>query len=196
MSTFYLIRHGANDYIGKALAGRQPIELNKEGLDQVEKLAAALKDKGITRLYSSPIRRAVQTAEPLGKVLGLKMELADEFAEVDCGDWTDKKMEELESMKHWQLFNSYRSGTRASGGELAVEMQARMVCKAEALRCAYPNDTFAVTSHADPIKGLLAYYLGVPLDLFHRIEISPASYSVLRLEEWGAQVWGVNLIPY
>ena len=196
MSTFYLIRHGANDYLGKALAGHQPIELNQEGLNQIEKLAIALKDKGITRLYSSPIRRAVQTAEPLSKLLNLNIEVADEFAEVDCGDWTDKKMYELEAMKNWQLFNSYRSGTRAPHGELALEVQARMVRKAEELRCQFPNETFAVTSHADPIKSLLAYYLGVPIDLYHRMEINPASYSILRLEEWGAQIWGINITPY
>ena len=129
-------------------------------------------------------------------LLGLEIQLAGEFSEVDCGEWTDMKMNELECQKHWQLFNSYRSGTRAPGGELSIEVQVRMVRKAEELRCQYPNETIAVASHADPIKSLLAYYLGVPLDLFHRMEIHPASCSILRLEEWGAQILGVNILPY
>jgi len=50
----------------------------------------------------------------------------------------------------------------------------------------------ALFSHGDPIKSVLAFYLGIPLDLFTRIEISPGSYSILRLEDWGPQVVALN----
>ena len=72
MSTFYLIRHGQNDYLGRALAGRLPVELNAKGHQEAKQLAQALKEKGITRIFSSPIRRAVQTAEPIAEALKIR----------------------------------------------------------------------------------------------------------------------------
>ena len=193
MSTFYLIRHGQNDYLGRALAGRLPVELNAKGHQEANQLAQALKEKGITRIFSSTIRRAVQTAEPIAEALSLEIVIAEEFQEIDFGAWTGQEMARLDQDERWKSFNRYRSGTRIPGGELMLEVQARVVSRLEALRREFPNETMAVTSHGDPIKSAVAYYLGAPLDLFQRIEIDPASCSVLRLEDWGPQVLGVNL---
>ena len=75
-----------------------------------------------------------------------------------------------------------------------VETQARMVAELLGLREQYPNESVAAVSHADPIRSALAYFLGMPLDLYYRLEISPASASVLKLEEWGPQVLAVNRV--
>lgn len=193
MSRFYLIRHGANDYLGRALAGHLPVRLNAEGIEQVRRLAAVLQPHGITRIYSSPIQRSLETAEPLANLLGIEIQRTPEFQEIDFGQWTDQSMGDLEQLEHWKRFNSYRSGTRVPGGEWMLEAQARFVGKLEALRHEFPGDTIAITSHADPIKAALAYYLGSPLDLFHRIEIDPASYSIIDLHDHGPVIRGINL---
>ncbi len=86
MSTFYLIRHGTNDWLGKIIPGWMPIELNDEGRAQAVRVAARLKSSGITRIYSSPVKRAIETAQPLAEALGVAVEPRDEFGEVHPGE--------------------------------------------------------------------------------------------------------------
>jgi probable phosphoglycerate mutase len=73
-----------------------------------------------------------------------------------------------------------------------LEVQARMAGAFEAIRRNHRNETVLVVSHGDPIRGILALYLGMPLDLIHRLEIRTASVSVIVLEEWGPLVLRVN----
>jgi broad specificity phosphatase PhoE len=196
MAFFYLVRHGLNDVLGKALAARLPnIHLNAPGREEARRTAEALRGKGITRVISSPMERAKETAGALAERLGVRVEIEEAVNEIAFGDWSGKPMSELESLPGWKLFNSYRSGTRIPNGELMIETQSRVIRLLEHLRTNESNGTFAIFSHGDPIKLAIAYYLGVPLDLFTRIEISPGSYSVLRLEEWGPQILAVNVCP-
>lgn len=196
MGLFYLVRHGSNDVLGKALAARLPnIHLNAQGREEARRTAEALKTKGITRVISSPMERARETAGALAERLGLRVEIEDAVNEIAFGDWSGREMAELEALPGWKLFNSYRSGTRIPNGELMIETQTRVIGLLEKLRTHQPDETFAIFSHGDPIKLAIAYYLGVPLDLFTRIEISPAAYSTLRLEEWGPQILAVNVCP-
>ncbi|MBV8615858.1 MAG: histidine phosphatase family protein, partial [Acetobacteraceae bacterium] len=64
------------------------------------------------------------------------------------------------------------------------------------LAARYPGAELAAVSHGDIVKAILAHALGTPLDLFRRIEISPASRSVIALQEGGVHVLGVNLPPW
>ena len=196
MPDFYLIRHGNNDLIGKSLAGRLPkVHLNEQGKIEAGRLGAFLATQGIHRIISSPLERALETAEPLSRRLGIKVEVAPEIIEIDFGDWTGRTMEELEASESWAHFNRNRSGTRIPHGETMLEAQSRMVYFVDSLRQSAPRHTTALFSHGDPIKSVLAYYLGIPLDLFTRIEISPGSYSILRLETAGPQILAVNRLP-
>lgn len=196
MATFYLVRHGSNDVLGKALAARLPnIHLNSQGRAEAERAAVALSQKGIQRIFSSPLERARETAEALSRKTRLPVEISEQIHEIDFGDWSGRTMSELESLPGWKRFNSYRSGTRIPNGESMLEAQSRVVALLERLHSGQPDGTFALFSHGDPIKSAIAYYLGVPLDLFIRIEISTGSYSVLRLEEQGAQILAVNTCP-
>ena len=190
----FLVRHGSNDYLAKALlAGRLPnVHLNDEGRAEAQRLAATLATAGIQRIFSSPLERSVQTAEPTAKRLNLQIEVAPEILEINFGDWTGKPIRDLDRDPAWKNFNLYRSGTRIPNGETMLETQTRMVAFLEELRRENPNQTVALFSHGDPIKSVFAYYLGIPLDLFTRIEISPGSHSILRLEPWGPQILAIN----
>src|SRR5690242_5673996 len=127
MAFFYLVRHGSNDVLGKALAARLPnIHLNAQGREEARRTAEALKAKGIHRVISSPMERARETAGALAERLGLRVEIAESVNEIAFGDWSGKTMTELESLPGWKLFNSYRSGTRAPNGELMIETQLRV----------------------------------------------------------------------
>jgi probable phosphomutase (TIGR03848 family) len=189
MTTFFLIRHAMHEFVGKAVSGRRPgVSLNREGQRQAQQLAALLADTPIQAILSSPLERAVETAVPLAKRLGLDIQIAEELNEIDYGDWTHHTLEQLEAMPRWQQWHSFRSGTRIPNGEMMVEVQARMVAEIERLQREFPEQTLALFSHADPIRAALGYYLGVALDLCQRIEVNPASTSILTVSETGPRI--------
>jgi probable phosphomutase (TIGR03848 family) len=193
MATFYLIRHATNDFVGKALAGWLPgVHLNDEGRAQARRLAQALAPVEFSAIYSSPLERAQETAEPLAQTTGLRVETSHALGEIATGEWTGKTFAQLESDPRWRAFNQYRNGARVPGGETMLEAQARMVAEILRLREAHPAAKIAIVSHADPIRAALVYFLGMPLDLYQRIEILPASFSVVALEEYGPVVLGMN----
>lgn len=193
MTTFLLIRHGHTDWIGKALAGHTPgVGLSTEGVQQVETLAVRLRHLRVAALYSSPLQRTLETAEPLARELRLAIQPRPRLIEVDFGAWTGKTIVDLEADPVWKRFNTLRSATRAPGGDLMLDVQSRMVDELEDLRLRHTGETVGIVSHQDAIKAAIAHYAGIPLDLFHRFEISPASVSILRLADWGPQIVTVN----
>ncbi|WP_324673925.1 histidine phosphatase family protein [Hymenobacter sp. GOD-10R] len=193
MTRFLLIRHATTDAVGKRLSGRTPgVALNNEGQAQAQRLAQQLTSLPLDALYSSPLERAVQTAEPIAKAKGLETIICEAVLEMDFGQWTNRTFKELESDSQFQHFNTFRSNTRIPGGELMLEAQARMVRGLEKLGAQHPNQTVAVVSHADLIKAAVAYYAGIHLDMFQRLEISAASVSIVEVYEETARILLIN----
>lgn len=193
MTTFLLIRHATVDAVGHAIVGRRAGEhLNVAGRREVGDLCEYVTHWCVHRVYSSPLERARETAGPLAERFGLTPIVAKELNELDFGAWTGRTFQELGSDPGWPLFNSYRGGTRIPGGELMLEAQARAVSLMLRLRDECPGETIALVSHCDVIRSILTFHLGMPLDLFGRIEISPASISVVRLHDHGPEVLAVN----
>jgi broad specificity phosphatase PhoE len=197
MTTFYLVRHALNDYIEKkVIAGWLPrVHLNDQGQQQAEQLAQLLASAPIQRIFSSPLERAHETALPLAKRLNLEIGTSPALGELKFGDWTGKGMDFLAADPRWQQWNAFRTGTRAPGGELMVETQTRFVGFMEELRAEFPDNHIALFSHGDPIRAAVMYYLGMPLDLLHRLEISLASVTVLRIGDRGPQLLSLNQLP-
>jgi broad specificity phosphatase PhoE len=194
MPVFYLIRHGTNDLLPHTLAGRMPgVHLNEAGRRQAEQLAAGLQAEGIQRIYSSPLERCRETAEPLADKLGLRIEFSDALLEVDFGQWTGQRIAELEPREDWRQWNLFRSGSRAPAGETMLDVQARMVAFVNRLRDEFPEQRIAVVGHADPLRTLVLHYLGVPSEFIRRIDMSPASATVLAVDRWDAQLRCLNL---
>ena len=178
--TVFLIRHGTTPRVGKGLTGWLPgHSLDENGRKQADDLASRLATAPLSAIYSSPLERAAETAAPLARRLGLKVQTREDFGEVRFGDWQGKDFSEIERDSRWNSFNSYRSFTRAPGGELMLETQARIVRGLLNVVENHANETIAVFSHADAIKSALMHFLGIPLDFHIRLEILPASVSVL-----------------
>ncbi len=176
-----------------ALPGRMAgVHLNELGRQQAERLADRLEGAPIAAIFSSPLERARETAEPVARRLGLEIRTLPGIIEIDYGEWTGKAWSELREHPRFNQYNSFRSGTRVPGGELMIEAQTRIVVELEALRAEYPDKLLALFSHGDLIKGALAYYAGIPLDLFRRLEVSPASVSVLRVADEGPRLIRTN----
>jgi len=197
MTRFLLVRHALNDYVGHALAGWLPdVHLNAEGRAQAETLAARLADVPLAAVYASPLDRCLETARALAEPHGLAVAVHEGVGEVRAGDWTGQRFADLREREDWQRYHRARAGRRIPNGEMLTEVQARMVAALEELRLRHEGEErgVVVVSHADPIRIALACYLGIPLDLCGRLEVSPASVSLLALSEWGAQVPLVNWV--
>lgn len=193
MTTFALIRHARHRLVGHTIVGRSAgVRLSPEGVRQAERLAGRLAASSITAVYSSPLERATDTAREIAALLQIEVEVAEELNEIDFGAWTNRTLPDLHEQPEWRRFNQFRSGTPTPEGETMLDVQGRMLRLIERLCAVHAEQTVALVSHGDVIKAALAHYLGVPLDLFQRIEISPASVSVVRVERHGPEVLLVN----
>lgn len=195
MPIFLLIRHAENEYVAKGrLAGRLPgVHLNDKGKQQAESLATALVKAPIKAIYSSPMERCKETAQPLAAALDLKIAPREGLIEVDFGDWQDKTLKQLRRRKLWKVVQGNPSRMQFPGGETFSNAQQRIVQEVETLAQEHsPKDLIACFSHSDLIKLAISYYLGQPIDLFQRIMIAPASISTLHLGKMGAQIINVN----
>lgn len=108
------------------------------------------------------------------------------------GEWEGLTFGALDLRDDWRCFNTSRATTRSPGGELMIETQARMVAALKSIRRRHPDAAVAVVSHADPLRSAIACFLGIPLDLMLRFEISTASFSVVEMGDWGARVLCLN----
>lgn len=194
MTRILLIRHGSTDALGRELSGRaRDIPLNARGRDEALALADRLIEWQPVALYASPLVRTRETAALLGERLRLLPRSCPDLIEFDFGRFGGKTFDELESDEAWRRFNVFRSGTRPPQGETMVEVQARMAGAIERMCADYPEATVAVVSHADPIKALLALWLGLSLDGLPRFEIAPAGFSAVDLHGYGAVVRCINV---
>jgi probable phosphoglycerate mutase len=195
MPTILLIRHGENEYVAKGrLAGRIPaVHLNENGVKQAEAVAEFLSKAPIKAVYSSPLERCMETAQPLAEKLGLPVVPREGLLEIDFGSWQDKTLKQLRRRKLWKVVQGNPARMQFPGGETFANAQVRITNELEDLcRGHKPKDLIACFSHSDIIRLAVAYYIGVPLDLFQRIAVSPASINTLHLGEYGAQVIHVN----
>lgn len=200
MPVVLLIRHGENEYVKKGrLAGRlDGVHLNDTGRVQAAALAEALTKIPLKAVYSSPLDRTMETAAPIAEAHKLAVVPRKGLLEVDFGDWQDKTLKQLSRRKLWKVVQSQPAHARFPKGESFAQAQLRIVEEINAL-CAQhkPKDIFVCVGHSDMIKLAVAYYLGLPLDLFQRLSVQPASVSTLMLHpEGGARLINLNHIPY
>ncbi len=188
-----LIRHGNTDAVARYHSGRAPgLHLNPEGRAQLERLTAALHAVPLAAVVSSPLERTRETAEPLARDHGLEVEADPAFIEVETGAWTGVTFAALDSSEEWRRYNVARALTRPPGGELLIDVQRRAVDALLGWRSRYPSGTVAIVTHADVIRAILQYVLGVPIDYVQRIEISPALISIVEVGEASTRVLQVN----
>jgi broad specificity phosphatase PhoE len=183
MTTFFLIRHASCNGLGRTLWGRTPgVCLNEKGKLQAQQLADRFSGITLRAIYSSPLERAVETAETIARTMNLEVIKSPAFEEINFGDWTGKSFETLSSDERWGRFNTHRSATRIPGGESLLEVQDRTARELHERASQYGNASVAIVSHADVIKAAVGYFSATPIDLLHRIEISPCSVSVVALD--------------
>jgi probable phosphomutase (TIGR03848 family) len=183
MTLIFLIRHGENEYTrtGKLAGWTKGVSLNETGQQQAQAVTARIKHLPFKHIYASPLERARETAAPLAEALKLKVEVREGLGEVGYGEWTGKSLKVLARKKLWRVVQGLPSAMQFPAGETIRAAQLRLVDALEAIARDHPKDLVAVFSHSDPIKLAVAFYLGMPLDLFQRIQIQTCSVTVLQL---------------
>jgi probable phosphomutase (TIGR03848 family) len=198
MPLLLLIRHGENDYskTGK-LAGRMPgVVLNERGRKQAEELGKALANAPLAAIYSSPLERAVQTAEPIAKARGLKVIQIPGLLEANVGEWQGKSVRRLALSKYWRVVQNAPSRARHPGGESFAEVQVRIVSTLEEICAKYKDrDLVACVFHSDPIKLAVAHFIGMPLDHFQRLACDTGSVTLLAVGVSSAHLIWLNRRP-
>lgn len=193
MTLLFLIRHGLTDATGKRLTGWTPgVHLSERGREQAAALAERLRPVPLRAVYSSPIERCRETAEPIAATKGLRVSTLEGVGEVRYGSWTNRPLAQLARTRLWRRIQQAPSSVRFPDGETLGEVQGRAIEAVERIVAEHPRAAVALVSHGDVIRLLLAYFAGVHLDLFQRIVIEPTSISIVAAGDGAPRILRTN----
>jgi len=189
MATLILVRHGRTTANAAGiLAGRTAgVRLDKVGRDQAVRTAERLAVVPLVAVVSSPLERCRQTARVIlehqsgGPVTRIDRALT----ECDYGQWQGRPLAELAREPLWSVVQAQPSAATFPGGESLAAMHARAVTAIRRQDAAIeaehgPRAVWAAVTHGDIVKSVLADALGMHLDLFQRLNVNPASVSIVR----------------
>ena len=186
-TTLVLLRHGVTDHttgrrFSGGLAGADP-GLSEEGRDQVRSVGKWLAPAAerIDAIVSSPVRRTRESAEILGGLLGRDVDEEAGFAEMEFGAWDGLTFEEVAQQHAEDLEAWFDSPDVVPGGtgESLRAVEERVLAARDRCLAEHDGRTVVVVSHVTPIKTMLAHTLEAPLQSLYRMELAPASVSVL-----------------
>ncbi len=199
MTELILIRHAVNDWVDTGrLAGWTPgVHLNTLGKAQATALGERLSGVALTAIYTSPLERTRETAEAIAAHHAQLTPLVlDGVGEVRFGSWQGEKLDKLRKQKLWDTVQLYPSRAQFPGGETIRQAQARAIDALETVAARHPKGRVVVVSHSDMIKLIVTHYMGAPLDMFQRVQISPASVTIIYLSSDRPYIIRVNDINH
>ena len=198
MSTYIFLRHG-HSAANKAglLTGQLPgVGLSQEGSRQAQLLIDRIGKGSIDFLHLSPIERCQLTINPwlLSKNSAsmISLSINDGFTEIDFGEWSGKKLSTLRRNPLWKDIQKNPSRVTFPGGESFKMAQRRAVESFEIIRKLRGDKTHLIVSHSDTIKLVIAKLIGMKLDEFQRLEISPASFTIFKGDAKNISLLTVN----
>ena len=201
MATVILVRHGRSTAnVTGVLAGRAAgVNLDQLGRDQAALTGNRLAPVPLVGVVSSPLERCQQTAQfIMDRQTGSPYAPVEaDLTECDYGQWQGRTLSDLATEDLWPVVQSQPSAVVFPGGESMAGMQARSVAAIRRHDAAFeaehgPAAVWAAVSHGDIIKSILADALGMHLDLFQRINVGPASISIVRYGSGRPSVYAMN----
>lgn len=171
------------------------IRLGETGHAEASRVAARLGSEPIVAVYSSPLERARETAEPVAAALGLPLLISDALNEIDCGDWTGRTFDELHRDERWHGWNRSRTAGQAPGGESMRAVQDRVASCLQGWREEHRGAAVVGVSHADVVKALVCRVLDLSLDRYDRFDVDPASITTVVVWEGGGKLLTLNEVP-
>ena len=196
MALILLVRHGQTDEnVSGRISGQGPAPLNTRGQEQAKLAGQVLASLNVTRLISSPVARAVQTATILDEHLQLGIEQEIDLREVGYGDWEGQTFQAIRGSPAFQVAMNDPINAVFPNGESLVSVQQRGARVVETIRQGAAKDVVVLVSHGDVIRMLVAHYLGMTFNDYRRITIDNGAISVIELFENWIRVKAVNFVP-
>lgn len=186
-----LIRHGHGPHVGKRLP-LPDSPLSARGREQAAQLVTRFAGLRVDAVVSSPMPRARQTGAPLARSRGLRIRTLSGLGDVRYGSLGGKTMKQVFRGDIPTRLAIWPTDIRFPDGETLRETQRRAVDAIESLRADHAGEVVVACSHGDPIRLILAHYLGVHADLFRRIAIDPVGVSAIDLRGPLPQVQRIN----
>ncbi|HEY3027045.1 MAG TPA: histidine phosphatase family protein [Pyrinomonadaceae bacterium] len=186
----YLLRHGQtalsreDSFCG---SGLDP-ELTPEGLEMAQAFTAAYRSQPWSAIYSSSLRRAIATAQPLCDALAMEMQVRPGLNEIGYGKWEGLTKEEV-SQRHHDDYVSWLADPAwyaPTGGELAVVIAQRGLQVVEEIKQQFSDGNVLVVSHKATIRIILCSLLGIEVGRFrYRLGCPVGSVSIVEFTPQG-----------
>lgn len=181
-----IIRHGETEWNREErFRGRADLGLTPRGLAQAEALAQRLSSWEISAVYSSPLRRARQTAEAIARAKGLEVRILEDLIDIDYGEWQGLSLDEAAS-RDGQLFHLWRSAphrVRFPGGESLQEVRTRAARVLSYIREQHPDEMVAAVSHVVMCRILILTLLEWDNSHFWKIKQDLTALNLFELRE-------------
>ena len=189
MTRIVLIRHGQTIWNQEArFRGRADIELDEFGRQQAEATGRYVATRWpVVAVYASPMRRAVQTAEPVACAQGLIVQPLEGLMDIDFGEWQGRLAEEMEQ-QFPALFRNWLESPQTMhfpGGERLDDVRARLVGALDQVVARHSGEAVALVSHTVANRVLLCAVLGLGNDHFWRLGQDTCAVNVFDAEDDG-----------
>ena len=196
METIFLMRHGETAWNQeKRVMGRLETPLNRKGIAQGKRIARLLPDLEIRAIYTSPLRRALDTARILAKECHKSLKINPNLTEVAFGRWQGYRFDDLIKDKAYHRFLKTPLKAAVPGGETIVDVQRRGLRAIRRAIREYPKGRLLFVSHGDVIRAILCHYLKLPLQEFRRLRIDNGTLSALEVDGPWAEIKYMNYVP-
>ena len=186
MTRLILIRHGETDWnVEGRYQGQADPPLNARGIQQAYALADALEDVGLDVIYSSPLRRAWQTAEIVARRLGVPLYPEPRLMEIHQGDWQGHLRSEI-AARYPELFHRWHTEpwqVTPPGGESLQEVQARVYAAIDEILARHRGQTVGVVTHRIPIALLKVRYQGLDPDAVRTLDLPNTYWEEIRVPD-------------
>ena len=196
MGLFYLLRHGETKWNAEnRICGRSDVPLSEAGRRQAKRLAERLKPISFDTLYSSPLKRAIDTARFISERIGLEPVLDDRLVELDYGQWEGKTLQEIikNDPKTFRAWQADPGRVAPPGGESGLEVQQRVVPFLDSLAAKHRKGHVAVVFHKTVCRLSICHVLGMsPSDYRRRLIMENAALSIIQPREDGWQLITYN----
>ncbi len=196
MTKLILVRHGETEWNRvERFRGRYDIPLNQMGQSQAEKvakyIAAYWKPVGV---YSSPLNRAVKTAEAIARVNQINVQLHPQLIDIDYGDWQGLNPEEVRSQWTEQAEKWYQHPDRAEipNGETLAQVQQRAMQAVDEICSRHPMQDVVLVSHTVVNRLMLLAMLGTGLHRFWHLRQEPCAINVVEFTNQDFVIVSIN----
>lgn len=175
--------------------GTRPVPLNPRGQAQAHRLAALLRVRPLAALFSSPVARAMETAQILSSALRMPITVEQRVTEIGMGEWEGLFWKDVGDdlvKKNWY---DNPAEARLPGGETLREAQVRAVAAVEQALARPATHPVLFVSHADVIRAVVAHYLGWNLRCIRQIRIDNGSLTGLAVNGSLGDLLFLNYLP-